>query len=134
MTDQTNKSKRRQRQRKIDTEPQQVEVEPVAAAAPAPVGNDPLESGVVSDGRSVHIPVPGQQTPCGYDMKESKTVFRSVFEVFGPGETVTLPRSEIARLKNLGFLRDPSRTYPISTFNAQTPASDQPGLINGKTK
>jgi hypothetical protein len=79
-------------------------------AAPEPEAAAPEETatGIVAGGHSIHV-CTGEKIACGYDAVLSRTVFRSAFTVAGPGETVTLPKSEIEKLLAAGFLVDPSR-------------------------
>jgi hypothetical protein len=81
-----------------------------SAAMPEPEAAAPEETsvGVVASGHSVHVNT-GEKIACGYDAVLSRTVFRSAFVVVGPGEQVTLPKSEIQKLMTAGFLVDPDR-------------------------
>jgi hypothetical protein len=81
-------------------------------AAPLPESDaaqpEPTATGIVSSGHSVHV-CTGEKIACGYDAMLARPVYRQAFDVAGPGETVTLPKSEIARLLAAGFLINPDR-------------------------
>ena len=68
--------------------------------------NEPKETGIVRSGRSVHCGSE-EKHMVGTDPIKGEPVYACVQEIFGPGQTVTLPRSEIRRLIGLGFLEDP---------------------------
>ena len=81
-----------------------------STGAPEPPAAEPEEvaTAIVSSGHSVHVNS-GERIACGYDAVLGRTVYRQGFVVAGPGETVTLPKSEIAQLMANGFLVDPDR-------------------------
>jgi hypothetical protein len=68
--------------------------------------NKPKETGVVRSGRSVHVGTEEKHL-VGRDPVTGAEVYAAAQIFFGPGQTVTLPRSEIIRLRGLGFLVDP---------------------------
>jgi hypothetical protein len=73
-----------------------------------PDESEPLESATVARGRSVDMPSPGaKQEQTGFDLAEKRPVFRLPQTRYGPGQVVKLPRSEVRRLRALGFLVDP---------------------------
>ena len=84
----------------------------VPSGAPAP--DQPHEVGTVAAGRSVDIVVEGDRVQCGFDKDAGVPVYRCAQRRALPGERVELPRSEIARLRGLGFLVDPSAA-PVPT-------------------
>ena len=72
---------------------------------PAPDPNEPKETAVVRRGRSVHVGT-DEKHMVGTDPIKGEPIYACVQEFFGPGQSVTLARSEIARLRGLGFLED----------------------------
>jgi hypothetical protein len=84
-------------------QPNEVTLEPEPDAAH--LEEEETATGIVSGGHSIHVNT-GQRIACGYDAVLSRTVFRSAFTVAGPGETVTLAKSEIEKLMAAGFLVD----------------------------
>jgi len=69
----------------------------------------------------------GQKRFVGYD-KEGRSIYGPVYTYFGPGQEVVLPISEIARLKELGFLVDPRKTIKTQqdTSRSQSHPSNEP--------
>lgn len=79
----------------------------ILSMAPLDDPNEPLASAIVRRGRSVHAPIEGaERERIGYDVAGGQYVFRQPQQLFGPGETVTLKRSEIRRLRELGCFED----------------------------
>jgi hypothetical protein len=81
-----------------------------AEPMPEPDAAHPEETatGIVASGHSVHVST-GEKIACGYDAMLARPVYRQAFTVAGPGEVVTLPKSEVAKLMAAGFLVDPDR-------------------------
>ena len=81
---------------------------------------------MVARGKSVHAPV-GELEFAGYD-RNGNTVTRARFKVIRPGGEVTLPVSEIARLRRDGFLEDPDRkiTAPTGGLHKSVPLAWKP--------
>lgn len=52
--------------------------------------------------RRIHAPT-GERVVTGYS-QDGAEVFRPVLGFYGPGSQVTLPATEVARLRALGFL------------------------------
>jgi hypothetical protein len=76
--------------------------------------------------------VPGQRRVVGYDRETQKSVYGPVLQAFGPGQQVRLPRSEVVRLRQLGFLIDPNRKLPDNVHNVTALAGgDMPGPVSG---
>jgi hypothetical protein len=76
---------------------------------PAPDPNEPTETGIVARGRSVHCGgTDDEKHMVGMHPISGEPIYVPVQTQFGPGMTVTLPRSEIARLREMGFLEDSS--------------------------
>lgn len=72
-----------------------------------PDDNEPREVGVVAAGRCIDVPTDEIELS-GYDREGQREIYRRVQKRHLPGESVELPKSEIARLRGLGFLVDPS--------------------------
>jgi hypothetical protein len=70
-------------------------------------------TGIVASGHSIHINVGKVQR--GYDAMLGKPVFRQEFCTIGPGEEITLPKSQIERLMAAGFLVNPDRVFDDTT-------------------
>jgi hypothetical protein len=68
-------------------------------------------TGVVARGRTVIGPHPTETETFG-NGPDGKPIVRPVHTTFNPGDTVTLPAGEIARLRGLGFLVDPDGSGP----------------------
>lgn len=81
---------------------------------PAPDPNEPKETAIVRAGRSVHCGSEEKHL-VGRDPVTGAEVHACVQEIFGPGQMVTLPRSEIARLRGLGFLEEEGDDEPVFT-------------------
>ena len=71
---------------------------------PAPDPNEPKETAVVRRGRSVHVGT-DEKHMVGTDPIKGEPIYACVQEFFGPGQSVTLARSEIARLRGLRLSR-----------------------------
>jgi hypothetical protein len=74
----------------------------------------PMATAIIERGHTVECAVPGERNFVGYTTDEhgnSRTVYGPVYTKYGPGSEVTLPLSEINRLRELGFLVDPKKTY-----------------------
>ena len=82
----------------------------LASAAPDP--DEELEVGTVAAGHSVDLVVEGERVQCGFDRDAGVPVYRKPLRRALPGDQVKLPCSEIARLRGLGFLVDPSAVPP----------------------
>jgi len=92
--------------------------------APQPVAdpNEAMATGIVADGRCVEGPHPsGEKHLVGFSVPDEKYIHALVQKRWGPGETVTLPISEIRRLTELGFLRD-TDAAPIARSTTGMPA------------
>jgi hypothetical protein len=63
----------------------------------------PTATAIVARGRTVHAPT-GQKRVIGYDAVLRTEIYCPFLEMYGPGSEVTLPVTEIARLRALGFL------------------------------
>jgi hypothetical protein len=108
----------------------QPDIEQAEASTPV---EEETETGIVADGHTVDVPT-GEKVVCGFDAVFARSVFRSVCKSFRPGETVTLPRSEIRRLQQLGFIVDPDKIAPVdgTVLNAQAfKDTVAPGRVNG---
>jgi hypothetical protein len=67
-----------------------------------------MERAVVSRGRTVCVPDPSVTVFTGREPDgEHKERFAPGLREIGPGNEVELPRSEVLRLRKLGFLVDP---------------------------
>jgi hypothetical protein len=86
------------------------------SAVPEPEAAAPEETatGIVASGKSVHV-CTGEKIACGYDALLGRTVFRQGFAVAGPGEVVTLPKSEVVQLMAAGFLINPENRIADDT-------------------
>jgi hypothetical protein len=95
-------------------------------------------TGIVASGRCLHVP-DGTRHVAGYDTERRVNTHRQGFKEVLAGQAVTLPISEIARLRELGFLVDPNKVATdeeARTISAlPRDATPTPGLIgnNGKT-
>ncbi len=69
----------------------------------------PPTTATVNCGHVLDLPVEGEQRLVGYDIADKQQVFAVVTRRALPGEIVTLPAKEVARLKRLGFLVDESK-------------------------
>lgn len=75
-----------------------------------PDESEPLETGVVNRGHCISLPDPDQpRVLIGYD-KKGAARFIAAPRLALPGETVTLLRSELKRMKRLGFIVDENRS------------------------
>jgi hypothetical protein len=80
-----------------------------------------MVTATVARGHTVDAPT-GERRPTGYDSDKHEMVSGPVYKSFGPGETVTLPLSEIQRLIALGLLVDPAaEVLPVETGDGQSP-------------
>jgi hypothetical protein len=70
---------------------------------------EPTETGIVAPGRTVEAPVIGKKKFVGFDKQTGVRVYGPLLNRFGPNQSVTLPVSEITRLRELGFLLDPNK-------------------------
>lgn len=89
---------------------------------------EPLSSGVVARGKTVHAST-GKKVLAGYDKFTGAPVERMSYRTFKPGQVVMLAQSEIARLKQLGFLVDPDRRLqmpPEKPRQVQPPSRPEP--------
>ena len=69
---------------------------------------EPMERAVVARGRTIAMPDPSAPSVfVGREPDTHREIFASVPREVGPGEEVELPRAEVKRLRNLGFLVDP---------------------------
>ncbi len=73
-----------------------------------------MARGTVARGHTIDIPT-GERRMIGYDRVTGAPVFTSVIRKAGPGEEVTLVRSEIDRLRRAGFLVDPNKIVTFSS-------------------
>jgi hypothetical protein len=64
-------------------------------------------TGIVASGHSIHINIGKVQR--GYDAMLGKPVFRQEFCTIGPGQEITLSKSQIEKLMAAGFLVNPDR-------------------------
>ena len=71
----------------------------------------PLTEAIVAHGRTVEVST-DQKVQRGYNSDTGETITRVLTKAFGPGEVVLLPASEVERLRQLGYLVDPSRVAP----------------------
>jgi hypothetical protein len=91
--------------------------EPGGRPHPQPdLTDEPLVTGIVARGHSVHVPIPDQQRRVGWDKDDGREIYTQATRVALPGESVTLSESECSRLKARGFLVDPDRTI-LPPFN-----------------
>jgi hypothetical protein len=99
-------------------------------AAEAPP--EELEECQVAAGRNVHIPTsPPQYRVTGYDVERRRQIRTVICTVHGPGETVRLPKSEVARLRETGHVHDPNKIAPTSTVSPLLPQDVLVGKVNG---
>jgi hypothetical protein len=93
---------------------------------PAPMKDDEGKAkATVARGRTIIAPMPDEFDVIGYESTTGEPVRAQRQRSFGPGETVELSLSEIARLTRLGFLHDPSR-YATDEEAAALPPPLQP--------
>lgn len=69
-----------------------------------------LARGTVARGRTVAVPHPTKKKVVGSNPETGKPIYGPVMTDHGPGQEVTLPESEIASLRERGFLVDPSKS------------------------
>ena len=90
--------------KKPHTRNETIEIEP-------PIGPDQIDetptTGRVAQGRTIETPTGEQAFRCLNARGEP--VYRPVLKRHGPGEIVTLPKFEIERLQQLGFLEDETK-------------------------
>ena len=78
--------------------------------------NEPRETAVVAKGRTIDAPVEGAEKEiAGFDTVKQEYTFRLPQKRFYPGQEISLPVSEAARLRRLGFLFDPDGVGPAET-------------------
>lgn len=82
---------------------------------------------VVARGRSVDVPVRGEQIIVGLTA-EGKPVKRMPFQNVGPGKEVELPLDEIRTLRATGYLVDPANMAPPVGDGPQF-GSAEPGQV-----
>jgi hypothetical protein len=81
------------------------------------LSGEPLETGIVSRGKSVHVPVPGAEPQrVGWDKTDGTEVTAIPQKILMPGDLYEGPASEVARLKRLGYLVDENRVV-LPGFN-----------------
>ena len=80
--------------------------EPVAPPVTGPT-TDRMLTGRVANGRSIEIPSGERAFRCFNPVGEA--LYVPVMRKVGPGAEVTLPESEFTRLRQLGFIEDPSK-------------------------
>jgi hypothetical protein len=67
-----------------------------------------MEFATVARGRTICVPDPTQPSVfAGREPDTHRELFAPGLRDFGPGEEVELPRDEVKRLRELGFLTDP---------------------------
>src|SRR5262245_45163892 len=94
----------------IETDIEHVEVSDFTSERPAAPDNS-LSRAVVANGHTVEIPIAGAERESAGANPTGKT-FRQPTRIYGPGQEVVLPKSEIRTLQEHGFLIDPNRTIP----------------------
>lgn len=68
-----------------------------------------LARGVVARGHTVRVPHPTETTIVGINQETGKPIRAPKVTDYGPGQEVTLPRSELKRLRELGHIVDPEK-------------------------
>lgn len=78
---------------------------------PSTAAGEPTEIATVARGRSVDVPS-GERRKVGHDPVTGEAIFAAVQRRYAEGQQVELPRSQITRLRELGFLTDPAAAPP----------------------
>lgn len=101
---------------------------PARAAPPAEQVDEPTANAIVARGRSVHAPTGRKLSVGSVPLPQTSPIGPPTFtgvtssecRSYGPGESVTLPLSEIARLRASGFLLSESGEVVIARENVST--------------
>jgi hypothetical protein len=94
-------------------------VAPTAAETVPPLPDtepEAMQTGTVARGRCLELPDPSQPLRERHSCGEGGIINTATFQPcrrFMPGEEVTLPGSEIERLRALGYLIDPDRVIAV---------------------
>ncbi len=100
---------------------------PTAAETLPDTEPEAMQTGVVARGRCLELADPSQPLRERHSCGEGGIINTATFQPcrrFMPGEEVTLPGSEIERLRALGYLVDPNRVMPLQEAQPVGPVAE----------